>query len=392
MVTVCAEGFRKHFGRAPESTYFAPGRINLIGEHTDYNGGLVLPAAIELGTCFATRRKDSPDIRVVSRNFADEFTIALRDLDDVAPAKHWKDYFVGVLVQLAGMDRMNCGLDVFVSSSLPPGRGLSSSASVTTGFAYLLCDIWDLPLERPALASIAQAVENDFVGVGCGILDPFSVLMGEEGQLMALDCSSMAMRYVPFPIGQYQVISVDSRVSRNLSDSDYNRRRSECEQALARFRKHADLQNLSELTVADLDDIRHVSDSSLMRRARHVVTENNRVRAAVDALATPDMHEFGRLLSESHRSLRDDFEVSCSELDLLVEESLRIPGAIGAKMTGAGFGGCIVAVVDMDARDGFVDELSARYRAKTGVEAGFNYCNPARGVHRTQEAGAAGEA
>lgn len=355
----------------------------MIGEHTDYNDGLVLPAAIELGTNFAVRRVTGRSVRIVSAEFGEQITVELGDLDKAVPEKHWRDYFVGVLAMLTSDGHAGGGLEVFVSSSLPIGGGLSSSASVTTGFAFVLRDVWELPLDRQALASLAQRVENEFVGVNCGILDPFSVVTGKAGHLIALDCSTMSFRYVPFPVEDYQVISVDSRTPRSLAESAYNARRHECGRALSVMRRHREITSLSQASASDLDHIGGKDASTLIRRARHIVTENARVRAAVDALLASEIEEFGRLLGKSHQSLRDDFQVSCPELDILVEESLQLPGVIGAKMTGAGFGGCIVAVVRMDASDGFMHDLAERYRSRTGIDAQFHLCNPAQGIRRT---------
>ena len=375
--------FERHFGETADAVFFSPGRVNLIGEHTDYNGGWVLPAAIDLGTYFVLKRRPGSTINIFSQNYAEQIEINLQNLGDRKPENHWADYFVGVIREFSNQTEQCEGMDILVTSTLPVAAGLSSSASITTGFASVLNDLWALSMPPEKLALIAQASENNFVGVACGILDPFSIAMGKQGQLMALNCSTMAMQYVPFPFEKYRIVVVDSGIPRNLTDSEYNLRHEECDRALSLIQQHMNVQTLSDLTMSDLEGITALDrDPIAFCRTNHIVSENARVKSAVTALKTSNMREFGQQLIASHESLRDDFEVSCRELDLLVDESMKLRGVVGSKMTGAGFGGCILSIVRCNAVDEFVARLADRYQTRSGMKAQFYVCSPSPGVRR----------
>jgi len=376
--------FEHEFDVPADATYFSPGRINLIGEHTDYNAGWVLPMAVQLGNRFMIARSKAPRLRIVSSLVAGAAEIPIDDPASLAPRRDWTDYFAGVLREFTrhGIDR--CGLNIAVVSSLPTGSGMSSSASITVGLATVLNDVWRAGLTPLDIARLAQSAENAFVGVACGILDPFAVAMGNAGHVIALDCATLDFRLVPFPEDRYVVIAADTGVPRRLAESRYNERRDECRRALELIRQDLDVATLSELTVSDLMRAEHLhADTVANCRARHVVTENERVQAAIRSLQTGNMASFGALLVESHDSLRRDFEVSCKELDIMVDIAMQLPGVVGAKMTGGGFGGSVVAIVDHDAVNEVTARLAGRYRAATRVEPRMLTCRSAAAAGRT---------
>jgi len=384
MAAAATIDFEHEFGTPAAATYFSPGRINLIGEHTDYNAGRVLPMAVQLGNRFMIARSEAPRLRIVSSVVAGETEIPIDAPHRLAPRNDWTDYFAGVVREFARHDIDRCGLNIAVISSLPTGSGLSSSASVGVGLATVLNDAWQVGLTPLDIARIAQSAENSFVGVACGILDPFAVAMGRAGHVIALDCATLDFEPVPFPEERYAVIAADTGVRRRLAESGYNERRDECRRALELVRRDLDVATLSELTATDLSRALHLqADAVALRRTRHVVSENDRVQAAVRSLQAGDISHLGALLSESHDSLRRDYEVSCQELDIMVDIALQLPGIVGAKMTGGGFGGSVVAVVERDAINDVTARLAERYRAGTGIEARILACRPAEGAGRT---------
>ena len=360
--------------------WFSPGRVNLIGEHTDYNGGRVLPIAMDLGTTFQVDLIRDASLRICSQRYDEQVVLPLEG--PYRARGHWQDYFAGVLHALAAAP--STGLSITVSSNLPQGGGLSSSASLTMGFAMLLNEAWELGKSRLELAHVAQRAENELVGVDCGILDPFAVAMGRSGQAIALDCRSFRWHYVEFPEG-HEVVVINSLVKRELTDSEYNTRRQECARAVELINHERSIQCLGDLASMDLDTISSLNGNPVaLRRARHVVEENARVDRAVSALQSGDMGAFGEELLASHASLARDYQVSCAELDFLVETASGQPGVCGAKMTGGGFGGCVVAVARTDAVAPLVEELGARYDSRFGIQAHFHSCRPGDGVKRLQ--------
>lgn len=368
--------FVRAFGRSPDAAFFSPGRVNLLGEHTDYNDGLVLPMAIGRGTRFEVGFRDDARIRVGSEAYEETVELTAEMLPD-GPRAHWSDYLLGVLAAFPGGWPAR-GLDILLRSNLPTGRGLSSSASLTLGFAGVLNVMQETRLETMQLVRIAQAAENDFVGLACGILDPFAVAMGRAGQVVVLDCGSLAWERVAFPSETWCVLLADTGVERSLATSHYNQRRAECEQAVALAGRP-----LVALSASDLEDTAPLASNPIaQRRARHVVREHARVRAAVLALKAGDLMQLGSLMNESHRSLRDDYEVSCPELDIMAELLQTMDGVAGAKMTGAGFGGAVVAIVHVDQLSEVEAALPAVYTAQSGRPAELLVCEPAAGFSR----------
>lgn len=374
-------GFESLFGKRAEHTYFSPGRVNLLGEHTDYNDGLVMPMAVQLGNRFDVAMTDRSTIRIHSTLYGESIELDPTRLPGSA-RQHWSDYFTGVLAALPPLSATARCMDILVDSDLPVGSGLSSSASVAVGFALLLDDLLELGLDDHDIAGVAQAAENDFVGLACGILDPFAVLMGQPGSLIVLDCATMEWQPLPLP-DDYSVLLADTGSSRSLASSGYNQRRRESERALSLLDMERDVSSLSELSTEDLaSSVALAGDPIALRRARHVVTENGRVRRAADALKIGDLASFGALMTESHGSLRTDYEVSCDELDIMVEEALRIEGVLGAKLTGGGFGGAIVALVRTDQQAIIGETLADTYSARTDRKATIIACRPSRGACR----------
>lgn len=383
--------------------FFAPGRVNLIGDHTDYNGGFVLPAAISLGIYAAVRYTASPEeaervFRARSLDAKGEVCLRLADIEFVEDGKDslrmagprsghgevraapvgrattasagsagWTAYPEGVARFLMDEGLPVPGCDILYLSDLPIGAGLSSSAALELVTAHAL--LRGTELDRVWLAKLCRRVENEFVGVKCGIMDQFAVAMGKRGYAILLDCETLAWKYVPLNTGEYSFVIMDSRKERSLAASAYNERRAECATALSLIAKHREISNLCQSSFEDVR--RYVDDSVLRRRAHHVVTENFRVKMAAELLEQGRVLEFGSLMVESHKSLRDDYEVTGPELDALVEAALEANGCIGARMTGAGFGGCALALVRSDLLEGFKEQVTGSYRERTGIRSVF---------------------
>jgi galactokinase len=360
-----AQGFAAVFGAPPAAVARAPGRVNLVGEHTDYNGGLVLPVALELCTFAAVRLR--ADERVVARSRErGEATAPLGD----GPRGDWLDYARGVARELVRLGALPArGFELWVETELPEGAGLSSSAALEAASALALlgaAGVDPARFPRPALAAACQRAEVEFAGVPCGIMDQYAVLCCVPGAALRLDCAALAARAAPLP-AEWAILVFDTGVARSLRSGAYAERRSECERALegARRALGRSLASLSELAETELAAVAPVLDPVALRRARHVVGENRRVDALVDALAGADAAAAGAALFASHASLRDDFEVSCAEADALVDDA-RALGFIGARMTGAGFGGCTVQLAQADRAEPQARALAERFRARFG--------------------------
>lgn len=348
--------------------FFAPGRVNLIGEHTDYNGGYVLPAAISLGIRAAVRYTGGPTVRFRSADLPGGISVDLGG--DIRPDKKdgWAAYPKGVVAYLKRHGYCLPGCEVLFSGDLPIGAGLSSSAALEVLTAYLLLyPSHGDSVDRVALAGICQAVENEFVGVGCGIMDQFAVAMGKKDNAVLLNCTTLEHTYIPANLGGFRLVIMDTGKRRRLDESKFNKRRSECESALAQIRKHRDIPDLCSATLQEVSEL--IPDETLRKRARHAVTENLRTQEAARLLAAGDTGGFGRLLTASHNSLRQDYEVSCPELDAIVEEALAVGGCLGARMTGAGFGGCAIALVRSWELIEFEERVKAGYRRRTRLDA-----------------------
>ncbi len=354
--------------------YFAPGRVNLIGEHTDYNGGHVFPCALTIGTYGVARKRQDRKLRFYSVNF-ERLGVIESDLDSLKPEKEagWTNYPKGVLWAFGekGMQVTN-GMDLLLFGNIPNGSGLSSSASVEVLTGSILRDMYGFSVDNQQLALIGQYSENRFNGVNCGIMDQFACAMGRADNAIFLDTATMVFEYAPIHLEGAKLVISCSNKKRGLGDSKYNERRSECETALAELQKVVDIRTLGDLDEERFEEYKDaIKDAVRVRRARHAVYENQRTVKAVAALKANDIAEFGRLMNASHVSLRDDYEVTGIELDTLVEQAWKVEGVIGSRMTGAGFGGCTVSIVKDSAIEAFQEQVGKAYLEKIGYAADF---------------------
>ena len=367
--------FVEVFGDAEGAkVYFAPGRVNLIGEHTDYNGGHVFPCALTIGTYGVARKRNDNKLRFYSMNF-ENLGIIESSLDDLKPYKEadWTNYPKGVMWAFGekGM-KVPYGMDLLLNGNIPNGSGLSSSASVEVLTGFILRDLFGFTVTNLELALIGQFSENNFNGVNCGIMDQFAIAMGKEGHAIFLDTAALSYEYAPVKLDGAKIVIACSNKKRGLGDSKYNERRSECETALTELQKRVDIKTLGELNEEQFEALDGAIDSAVrVKRARHAVYENQRTIKAVEALKQNEITFFGELMNQSHISLRDDYEVTGIELDTLVEEAWKIDGVIGSRMTGAGFGGCTVSLVKDEAIDTFIEQVGKAYEAKIGYAADF---------------------
>lgn len=363
--------FAEKFGEKGTGSYFAPGRINLIGEHTDYNGGYVFPASITIGTYGVARKRADKQIRLYSENFPEKGIITF-SLDDLEYRKEddWTNYPKGVIRYLkAAGHAIDSGIEIAFYGNIPNGAGLSSSASIELLTGVILDDLFGLAIERLELILTGKKVENEFIGVNSGIMDQFAIGMGKKDHALLLDTNTLAYDLVPAEFGDYVVAIMNTNKRRELADSKYNERRGECEEALKRLQTKLKIQSLGELDEATF--FAHTSlieDPTLIKRAKHAVTENQRTLKAKAALEAGDLESFGHLLDASHASLRDDYEVTGIELDTLVAAAQEQPAVLGARMTGAGFGGCAIALVKKSEWEAFATAVKESYREKIGYE------------------------
>lgn len=363
----------------PAKKFIAPGRVNLIGEHTDYSGGLVMPAAIDLHTVAVIRPRDDLQIAFRSESLPGETSYHLDKLPEVR-GNHWTDYPVGVLHSLREQGVRFQGFDLSFSGDLPLGAGLSSSASIEVATAYAVLSLGGHAMPIPEIALACQRAENRFVGAQSGIMDPFIVCAGEQDHAMMLDCRSLEYRMLPIPSGVRLVIC-NSMVKHSNAGGEYNQRRAEVEEGTCILHSlWPRIELLRDASEADLENARQQMPENVFLRCRHVVTENGRVQRAATALERGDLAGFGALMAEAHRSIRDDFAASGPELDLLVELASRLPGCHGSRMTGGGFGGCTVNLVDADRAETFCGALRRGYREATGIEAGLYLCRASAGA------------
>jgi galactokinase len=375
-----AETFRSLFGGQP-SIYRAPGRVNLIGEHTDYNEGLVMPAAIDFSTFVAIGAREDRKIVVRSENFSE--TVEL-DLDN-PPQRgrgHWSDYPFGVAVRLEQAGHRLHGANMLVRGEVPIGSGLSSSAAieVVTGFALL--DVCGASIDRLEIAKLCQRAENEFVGMRCGLMDQFISCFGESSHALMLDCRLLDYKLLALPV-DLKLVVCDTMVKHDLANSEYNARRAECEAGVRLLRRPLPgISSLRHVTISDLRQFGDALPEVIRKRCRHVVSENARVLKAALALESGDLNSFGELMRESHRSLRDDYEVSCAELDLMVELAERVDGIYGARLTGGGFGGCTINLVQSHRVDAFKETVAKSYADATGREPEIYVCSAAQGAER----------
>ena len=354
--------------------YFAPGRVNLIGEHTDYNGGHVFPCALTIGTYGVVRKRQDRALRFYSMNF-EHLGVFESSLDDLVPdpAADWTNYPKGVMwaFEKKGM-KIPWGMDILLSGNIPNGSGLSSSASVEVLTGFFLRDLFGFEISNQELALIGQFSENRFNGVNCGIMDQFAIAMGKESHAIFLDTADLSYEYAPIQLEGAKIVIACSNKKRGLGDSKYNERRSECEEALAELQQVVSVKTLGELSEEDFKQYKDAIKSEVrMRRAKHAVYENQRTLKAVEALKAGNIVRFGELMNASHVSLRDDYEVTGVELDTLVEEAWKVEGVIGSRMTGAGFGGCTVSIVKDSYVEDFIRSVGEAYQAKIGYAADF---------------------
>lgn len=375
MKEIILKKFAEVFGDCEGAeVYFAPGRVNLIGEHTDYNGGHVFPCALTIGTYGVARKRNDNKLRFYSMNF-EQLGVMESSLDDLVPSKEadWTNYPKGVMWAFGekGM-KIPFGMDLLLNGNIPNGSGLSSSASVEVLTGYILRDMFGFEVTNQDLALIGQYSENKFNMVNCGIMDQFAIAMGKKDNAIFLDTADLAFEYAPIVLKGAKIVIACSNKKRGLGDSKYNERRSECETALAELQKVIQVNALGELDEETFDKNASAIDSEIRRkRAKHAVYENQRTIKAVAALKADDIELFGQLMNASHVSLRDDYEVTGIELDTLVEEAWKVEGVIGSRMTGAGFGGCTVSIVKDEAIDTFIEKVGAAYLAKIGYTADF---------------------
>ncbi len=367
--------FKELFGDEGEiGVYFAPGRVNMIGEHTDYNGGHVFPCALTIGTYGVVRKRDDNKLRFYSMNF-EQLGILEASLDDLKPEKEadWTNYPKGVIWAFGekGM-KVEQGMDLLLFGNIPNGSGLSSSASVEVLTGYILKSLYGFDVTNQDLALIGQYSENNFNGVNCGIMDQFAIAMGKEGHAIFLDTATLDYTYAPIKLENAKIVISCSNKKRGLGDSKYNERRSECETALAEIQQVVGINSLGDLTEEQFEQYKSaIKDETRVKRAKHAVYENQRTIKAVEALKNNDLKLFGELMNASHVSLRDDYEVTGIELDTLVEEAWKVDGVIGSRMTGAGFGGCTVSIVKDESVDAFIAQVGKAYEEKIGYAADF---------------------
>lgn len=351
--------------------FFSPGRVNLIGEHTDYNGGFVFPCALSFGTYLVVRENNQRLVRFATTNFDHRGEIKL-DEPFEKDGKSWFNYPVGVLNEFRKQAKEIEGVDLLYSGDIPNAAGLSSSASIEMVTAFAMNEIFGFGMDRMELVKTSQNAENLFVGVNCGIMDQFASGMGAADHALFLNCDTLDYERVPLKLEGMKIIIANTNKRRGLADSKYNERRAQCEAAVEALCNGKKIKHLSDLNLDEFNELSHlITDETERRRARHVITENNRTLNAIEALNKGNIASFGRLMNESHDSLRDDYEVTGVELDTLVEEARKIEGTIGSRMTGAGFGGCTVSIVREDDVESFIREVGSGYQERTGLKADF---------------------
>lgn len=362
---IVVETYTQQFGRSPELVVSAPGRVNVIGEHTDYNDGFVLPMAIDRRVAIGGQRRGDDQVRLYSANFREMADCSVTSLHK---EQNWADYVKGVIDEFRKAGHAVSGFDAVIYGDVPRGSGLSSSAAIEVATAFWLAHIQKIDMTPEAMAKLCQRAENRFVGMNCGIMDQFISRLGKENSVLYIDCRDLRYQQIPFDLPGYTVVICNSNVDRKLVNSAYNERRSQCEEGVRILQtQFENISALRDVSVAQLEQCESLFPPIVYRRCKHIVTENARVTAAVAALRQGDFAQLGQLLNQSHDSLRDDFAVSCRELDLLVDIARSIPGTLGARMTGAGFGGCTISLV----RESNLEQFQTRLRDEYGKRAGI---------------------
>jgi len=364
--------------------FFSPGRVNLIGEHTDYNGGYVFPCALSFGTYLLARKNGSRTVQFATTNFDHRASVNL-DEPFEKEGNAWINYPLGVINEFRKIAKEIEGLDLLYSGDIPNGAGLSSSASIEMVTAFAMNQMFGFGLDRWDLVKLSQRAENQFVGVNCGIMDQFASGMGAADHALFLNCDTLDYERVPLKLDGRKIVIANTNKRRGLADSKYNERRAQCEAAVETLRTSKPIRHLSDLDLSEFELLSHlVTDPDQLKRARHVISENGRTLAAIEALNQGDIDAFGRLMNESYDSLRDDYEVTGKELDALVDEARKIDGTVGSRMTGAGFGGCTVSIVNEDAVENFIRDVGKGYSKRTGLVADFYVAEIGDGTKQIQ--------
>ena len=382
-----AEKFLEVFNESHTDEFFAPGRINLIGEHIDYSGGLVLPCAITMGTSALISKRNDKTLRFYSMNM-DSLGIKDVSLENIEYDKEdeWVNYTKGIfkLLQDDGFT-FDFGLNLAYNGNIPYASGLSSSASILMVTAVIVNDIYDLGLSQLELVKLTQRVENNFIGVSTGIMDQFSIGFGKVDNSMLLNTNTLDFKYIPLELGDHSIVIMNTNKKRGLADSAYNERRAECDRAFDILSKEYDIEFLCDLSLEQLESKKELlNEGDIYRRAYHAVSENERTLKASEVLQDGNLGEFGKLMVQSHDSLRDDYEVTGLELDTLVKTALSVDGCLGARVTGAGFGGCAIAIVENDVVESFIDQVSKTYKETIGYEADFYTAQAGAGAQRVK--------
>ncbi|MBQ7155170.1 MAG: galactokinase [Synergistaceae bacterium] len=390
MIETMRQTFARVFnsGSNPEA-FFSPGRVNLIGEHTDHEGGYVFPCAIDFGIYALARRNDSNTLRLYSMNFDGEYPVPFEtkysDIQEkLTGSRTWVNYPLGIAsILMKHGYSLTSGLDILYNGNLPDGAGLSSSAALEVLTVRIFSELLGLGIDGVKAALFSQEAENSFVGMHCGIMDQFAVSMGKKNHAILLNCSTLDYSYAPLELGDCKIIITNSNVPHSLVGSEYNLRRTQCESALADIKRVKDISCLCDLTPNELDEYAYcVKDPVTLKRAVHAVSENARAKRAAEALKAGDLATFGRLMNASHVSLRDNYQVTIPELDLLAGLAWELPGVIGSRMTGGGFGGCTVSIVENGQAENFMNVIGREYKAKTGRKPSFYTTGSADGAGR----------
>lgn len=376
-----SEQFSQLYGKGDIRLFHSPGRVNLIGEHIDYNGGFVLPCALDLGTYACVRKRNDKKVNLASTNFDLKVMLDLGNIQ-YNEADNWANYPKGVIKAMLDMGCNISGMDILISGDIPNSAGLSSSASLEVLVAVIINLMFNGgKMDTIDLVKLCQKVENEYIGVNCGIMDQFAVGMGKRDKAILLDCNSLKYSYADVRLGKYSLIIMNTNKKRALNESKYNERRMECETALECLRTGKDIKALCELSVEEFRRFEGLITNEVARkRSKHAVYENERVKKAYECLNENRLKEFGQLMVESHCSLRDLFEVTGIELDTIVEEALKVEGCIGARMTGAGFGGCAIALVETVCADEFIKKVCENYTRKLGLKPDFYICTIGEGT------------
>ena len=379
--------FVKIYGGTEDSVsvFSSPARINIIGEHIDYNGGMVFPAAINRYLYVAIRKRNDTKIIYNDARFPGTFEFDVNDNFSYKKENDYANYLNGILSQLKEKGfSFPCGFEILMASNVPAGGGISSSSALECGFAYAVSETFGFGIDRIEIAKLGQMSEHNFMNVNCGIMDQFIIAMGKKNTAVMLNCDTLEYQYAPLELGDYRFVVMNTNKQRKLADSKYNERRSQCEEALKILQDSGlKITALCQLTPDEWEKSKDaIKDEILLKRARHCIYENQRVKDAVKVLEEKNLSALGKLLNASHKSLKEDYEVTGIELDTLAEESQKQKGCLGARMTGAGFGGCAIALVHKDSIDTFIENVQKAYSEKIGYAAGFFACESGDGVSR----------